>query len=143
MSIGFDTIEARESGGEYAARVSEMEPRKQGLVPRHIPHIVVPVPIREVGDFVRDAVRGTSIVNPFVQIYVGWALFTPHLRFTSVDDGHTRIELDLVGPRIAEVLLHAQRLGEIDRFFVAMGDELACRKRRNSPRSVEGTSPQD
>jgi hypothetical protein len=119
--------------------VSEIEPHKpakKAVAPRHIPQEVVPVPLDEVRDFVRNALRGTSLADPVVQVLAGWAFFEPHLRFTSVDATHTRIELDVVGTvRGAETLLFAQRRGEIDRFFVAIQDELDRREQpqRKSP----------
>ncbi|WP_229715248.1 hypothetical protein [Subtercola lobariae] len=113
-----------------------MEPRKhpkKELAARHAPQLVVPVPFDEVRDFVRRAVKGTSLVDPFAQVLGGYALFEPHLRYTAVDETHTRIELDVVG-RIpgAETLLFTRRVGEIDRFFVAMQDELDRQKRCRS-----------
>jgi hypothetical protein len=119
--------------GDYAASVSEMEPHrrpKKEVAPRHIPQEVVPVAFDEVRDLVRDALRGTSLVDPVVQVAAGWAFFEPHLRFTPVDATHTRIELDLVGKvGGAETLLFVQRRAEIDRFFVAIQDELDRRER--------------
>lgn len=89
------------------------------------------MPFDEVRDFVRDALRGTSLTNPYLALaWSGWAFFKPYLRFTPVDATHTRIELDVVGTvRGVEILLHAQRLGAIDRFFVAIQDELDRRDR--------------
>lgn len=114
--------------------VSRIEPQKRPkkeAAPRHIPQEVVPVPVDEVRDFVRDALRGTSLTDPYLAlVWPGWAFFEPYLRFTPVDATHTRIELDVVGTvRGAEILLHAQRLGAIDRFFVAIQDELDRRDR--------------
>ena len=113
--------------------MSELEPQKppkKEVAPRHIPQVVVPVPLDQVRGFVRDALRGTSITDPIPNLLSGWALFEPHVRFTSVDAAHTRIELDVVGiVRGAEALLYVQRRGEIDRFFVAIQDELDRRER--------------
>jgi hypothetical protein len=113
--------------------VSELEPQKRPkkeIAPRHIPQEVVPVPFDEVRDFVRDALKGTSLVDPLASTLSGWAFFEPHLRFTSVDATHTRIEIDVVGiVRGAETLFFVQRRGEIDRFFVAIQDELDRRER--------------
>ncbi|WP_431221355.1 hypothetical protein [Leifsonia xyli] len=83
------------------------------------------MPYEEVQDFVRDAITGTSLRDPFAQILGGYAFFQPQLRFVRVDETHTRIEFDAVG-RVggAETLLYTRRLGEIDRFFVALRDEL-------------------
>jgi len=54
----------------------------------------------------------------------------PQLRFTPLDATHTRIEIDVVERmRGAETLLFVQRRGEIDRFFVAIQDELDRRER--------------
>ena len=124
-----------------------MEPQKRwvkksGL--RHIPQVVVPVPMAEARDFVRDALTGTSIVDPFASYLSGWAFFAPYIRFSPVDDSHTRIELNVVGKvRGAETLLFVQRRGEIDRFFVAIQDELDRRNRWLPPPSaadaIEGT----
>jgi hypothetical protein len=92
--------------------------------------VVVPVPIDEVREFVGEALRGTSILDPVAQVAAGWGFFEPHLRFTPVDEAHTRIEIDVVGRvRGAETLLFVQRRGEIDRFFVAIQDELDRRER--------------
>jgi hypothetical protein len=80
--------------------VSELEPLKhpkKEVAPRHIPHVTVPVPADEVRDFVREALRGTSLVDPIASVLSGWVFFEPHLRFTRVDAEHTRIELDVVG----------------------------------------------
>jgi hypothetical protein len=119
--------------GDYAAPVSELEPKKhpkKELAPRHIPQVVVPVPLGEVRDFMQDALRGTSLVDPLVQVAAGWVFFEPHVRFTPVDAAHTRIELDVAGKvRGAETLLFVRRRGEIDRFFVAIQDELDRRAR--------------
>jgi hypothetical protein len=123
--------------------VSELEPRKtrnprsfrkNALVPRHIPSEVVPVPFEEVETFVRDALRGTSLRDPLAQILGGYALFAPHLHFVPVDESHTRVEFDAVG-RVggAETLLYTRRLGEIDRFFVALRDELDRREQQRRP----------
>ena len=132
--------------------MSELEPRKRGrlrtsrskaIVPRHIPSEVVPVPFEEVQDFVRDALRGTSLRDPFAQILGGYALFKPQLRFVRVDETHTRVEFDALG-RVggAEALLYTRRLGEIDRFFVALQDELDRREQRHRPptggQAIEG-----
>jgi hypothetical protein len=64
--------------------MSELEPQKnpkKEVATRHIPQEIVPVPIAEVRDFVHDAVRGTSLVNPLTQALAGWVFFEPHLRF--------------------------------------------------------------
>ena len=113
--------------------MSELEPHKRPkreVAPRHIPQVVVPVPFEEARDFVRQALRGTSLIDPVAQVAAGWVFFEPHLRFTAVDATHTRIELDVVGRvRGAETLLYVRRIGEIDRFFVAIQDELDRRER--------------
>jgi hypothetical protein len=113
--------------------VSEIEPQKgakKDVAPNHIPNEVVPVPFDEVPEFVRDALGGTSLVNPIASALSGWLFFEPHLRFTPVDASHTRIELDLVEKEHgAETLLFVQRRAEIDRFFVALQDELDRRER--------------
>lgn len=96
------------------------------------------MPLAEARDFVRDALTGTSIVDPVARYYGGWLLFEPHLRFTAVDATHTRIELDVVGSKVAETLLFQQRRGEIDRFFVALQDELDRRARWDPPPPVGG-----
>lgn len=117
--------------------MSELEPRKhpkKDVAPRHIPQVVVPVPFEEVRDFVRRALTGTSLLDPLAQVASGWVFFEPYLRFTPVDASHTRIELDVVGKvRGAEILLFVQRRGEIDRFFVAIQDELDRRDRWRRP----------
>jgi hypothetical protein len=110
-----------------------MEPHKRPkreVAPRPIPQVVVPVAFDEVRQFTRDALTGTSILNPFAQFATGWLFFEPHVRFTPVDPTHTRIELDVTG-KVAgvETLLFVQRRGEIDRFFVAIQDELDRRDR--------------
>ena len=118
---------------DYAAIVSEIEPQKPSkkvVAPRHIPQEVVPVPLDEVRELVHDAVRASSLVNPITVALSGWMFFEPYLRFTAVDATHTRIELDLVGTvGGAETLLYVQRRAEIDRFFVAIQDELDRRER--------------
>jgi hypothetical protein len=117
----------------YAAAVSELEPQKRPkkeIAPGHIPQVVVPVPLDDVRGFVRDALRGTSLLDPVANALSGWAFFEPYLRFSSVDATHTRIELAVVGAlRGVEILLFAQRRAEIDRFFVAIQDELDRRER--------------
>lgn len=117
----------------YAAAVSELEPQKRPkkrLARRHIPQVVVPVPFDEAQEFVHDAVMGTSLNNFVAQAYGGWALFGPRIRLTPVDDEHTLIELDGArNVRGMETMLHAQRLGEVHRFFIAYEDELARRER--------------
>ena len=109
-----------------------MQPRKppgKAVEPKHIPQEVVPVPFDEVREFVYDALMGTSLVDPVTQVLTGWMLFEPHLRFTPVDATHTRIELDVAGKmRGVDTLFFAQRRGEIDRFFVALHDELDRRE---------------
>jgi hypothetical protein len=121
--------------------VSELEPqkrRKKDVAPRHIPQEIVPVPIDEVRAFVHDALRGTSITDPFASTLAGWGLFEPHVRYTAVDETHTRIELDVVGSvRGVETLMFNQRRAEIDRFFVALQDELD-RRERWGPRRAPG-----
>jgi hypothetical protein len=123
--------------------VSELEPRKnriprsfrkKAVVSRHIPSEVFPVPFEDMENFVRDALRGTSLRDPFAQILGGYVFFAPQLRFVPVDDGHTRVEFDAVG-RVggAATLLYTRRLGEIDRFFVALRDELDRREPRRRP----------
>jgi hypothetical protein len=111
-----------------------MEPRKppkKEVASRRIPQTVVPVPFDDVREFVRDALRGTSLVGPVVRVIAGWSFLEPRLRFTPVDATHTRIELDVVGTaRGAEILLFPQRRAEIDRFFVALQDELDRREQR-------------
>ena len=117
---------------EYAPTVSEIEPSKhpkREVASKHIPQVVVPVPPGEVREFMRDALRGTSIADPIAGALSGWMLFEPHVRFTRVDDSHTRIEIDVVGSRTAETFLFNQRRAEIDRFFVAIQDELDRRER--------------
>jgi hypothetical protein len=113
--------------------VTELEPRKHSkkeVGPRHIPQLVVPVPVGEVRDFVHDALKGTSLADPIAGALSGWMFFQPHLRFTPEDETHTRIEIDVVGAVPgAETLFFVQRRGEIDRFFVAMQDELDRRER--------------
>jgi hypothetical protein len=129
---------------DYAAPVSELEPQKRpknDVAPRHIPQVVVPVPFDEVRGFVRDALRGTSLVDPIASALSGWAFFEAHLRFTAVDAAHTRIELDVAGTvRGVEALLFVQRRGEIHRFFVAIEDELARRERWRPRPPAGGTS---
>lgn len=124
--------------------MSELEPPKRPkkeVEPRHSPQVVVPVPIGDVRDFVRGALRGTSLVDPVASALSGWVFFEPHLRFTSVDAAHTRIELDVVGTaRGAETLLFVQRRAEIHRFFVAIQDELD-RRERWRPHPPTGGTP--
>lgn len=124
--------------------MSEIEPHgrpKKEVARGHIPQVVVPVPIEEVREFTRDAIKGTSLLNPYVQLAEGWALFEPRVRFTPVDAAHTRIELDVAGKvRGIETLLFVQRRGEIDRFFVAIQDELD-RRERWRPKPPSGRTP--
>jgi hypothetical protein len=121
--------------------VNELEPHKhpkREVAPRHIPEVVVPVPMDDVRQFVHDALSRTGLFNPFVQVYAGWAFFEPHVRFTPVDATHTLIELDVTGRAPgADTLLFVQRRGEIDRFFVAIQDELDYRERWRSPQGDE------
>jgi len=117
----------------YARAMRDLEPQhgpKKEVAPRHIPQLVVPIPSDEVRDFVRDALKGTSLTDPFASALSGWMFFEPHLRFTPVDATHTRIEIDVVG-RVAgaEAVLYVRRRAEIDRFFVAIQDELDRRNR--------------
>lgn len=123
--------------------MSELEPAESGkkvVAPRHIPQTVVPIPFDEARDFVRDALRGTSLADPVASALSGWLFFEPLLRFTPVDATHTRIEIDVVG-RVqgAETLLFVRRRGEIDRFFVAIQDELDRRNRWN-PKPAPGSA---
>jgi hypothetical protein len=124
--------------------VSELEPQKRlknEVAARHIPQVVVPVPFHEVRDFVRDALSGTSLVDPLASALSGWLFFEPHLRFTPVDATNTRIEIDVVGTvHGAETLLFARRRGEIDRFFVAIQDELDRRDRWRPQPPLHGTA---
>jgi len=113
--------------------MSELEPHKRPkkeVAPRHIPQLVVPVPIDEIRAFMHDALHGTSIMDPLASYFSRWLFFEPHLRYTAVDQTHTRIEIDVVGlfPG-AKTLLFVERRGEIDRFFVAIQDELDRRNR--------------
>ena len=127
--------------------MSELEPTKRAkkeVAPRHIPQLVVPVPIADVREFMHDALRGTSIADPIASALSGFAFFEPHVRFTPVDGTHTRIEIDVVGTPATEMLLFVQRRGEIDRFFVAIQDELDRRNRwlpkpPADDRSIEGS----
>lgn len=121
--------------------MSELEPPRgptKGVAPRHIPQVVVPVPIGEARDFVREALHGTGFVNPVSRAVSGWALFKPFIRFTAEDADHTRIELDVVQvvPG-ADLWLFNQRRGEIHRFFVAIEDELDRRARWRSQASLD------
>jgi hypothetical protein len=103
---------------------------KKEVAPRHIPQVVVPVALGEVRGFVRDALKGTSLIDPIARYFSGWTFLAPYVRFSPVDATHTCIEVDVVGTaRGAEALLFAQRRGEIDRFFVAIQDELDRRHR--------------
>jgi len=129
---------------DYASTVGYLEPKKglrKEVAPRRIPQVVVPVSFEDVREFTRDALRGTSLLDPIASAFSGWAFFEPHIRFTSLDAEHTRIELDVVGTiRGAEALLSVQRRGEIDRFFVAIQDELDRRERWRS-RPPAGFAP--
>jgi hypothetical protein len=119
---------------------SGKRPKKE-VAPRHIPQMVVPVPLGEVRDFVREALKGTSLRDPIASALSGWLFFEPHLRFSPVDATHTRVEIDVVGivPG-AETLLFVQRRGEIDRFFVAIQDELDRRDRWQLKPSTDHTA---
>lgn len=124
--------------------MSELEPRKHSkgvAVPRHIPQVVVPVPPDQVREFVRKALKGTSIGDPVVSTISGWGFFKPLIRFTPVDGMHTLIELDVVGQvRGAETFLFQQRRAEIDRFFVAIQDQLDREERWTRPRPDDPTA---
>ncbi|WP_085370844.1 hypothetical protein [Leifsonia sp. NCR5] len=113
--------------------MSKIEPHRgpgRDAAQRHIPQVVVPIAPEHAADFLRDALKGTSLVDPFAQLASGWVFFEPHVRFTAVDATHTRIELDVTGRmRGVETLLFVRRRGEIDRFFVAIQDELDRRER--------------
>jgi len=117
--------------------VSELEPRKRrkkAVVPRRIPSEVVPVPPAQARDFVRDALKGTSLRDPFAQLLSFELVFEQRVRYVPVDETHTRIEFDAVGQLPgADVLMYTRRLGEIDRFFVALHDELDRRARHRRP----------
>ncbi len=123
--------------------MSELEPRKRPKKDvvskeRHIPQLVVPVPLSEVRDFLRDALSGTSIADPVSSVLSGFAAFAPRLRYTAIDDTHTKIEIDLVNRfRGADVMFFQARRGEIDRFFVAVQDELARRAKWAPATSAE------
>jgi hypothetical protein len=113
--------------------MSELEPRKRRgreVATRRIPQEIIPVPIAEAREFVRDAVSGTNLTARVPRFLSGWAFFEPLVRFTAVDAGHTRVELDIAGTRRgAEIFLYPQRRAEIHRFFVALQDELDRRER--------------
>jgi hypothetical protein len=120
-----------------------MKPQKRPnrqVAPKHTPQEILPVPFEEVHEFVRDALRGTSLVDPFANALAGWAVFTPHVRYTPVDSTHTRIEIDVTSKVTgAESFMFVQRRAEIDRFFVALQDELDRRERwRPQPPSEGG-----
>jgi hypothetical protein len=114
--------------------MGELEPRrhpKKAVQARRMPSEVVPVPVEDVPDFVREALQGTSLRDPFAQLASGWFLFDTKLRFVPVDATRTRIEFDAVGKVPgADVLLYTRRLGEIHRFFLALEDELDRREER-------------
>lgn len=133
MTIDIVRGDLARGGRAYSHPVSEIEARmraKGEVAPRHIPQVVVPVAPEEAREFLRDALSQTGLFNPFIQVYAGWMFFEPHVRFTAVDATHTLIELDLTGRvRGAETFLSPQRRGEIDRFFVAIQDELDRRER--------------
>lgn len=122
--------------------MSEIEPRKRPkheVAPRHIPNEIVPVPFDEAPGLVRAALKGTSLVDPIASAYAGWLFFEPHLRFTPVDETHTRIEIDVVETvHGAVMLMFNQRRAAIDRFFVAIQDELDRRERWRPPPPVVG-----
>ncbi|MFF9562353.1 hypothetical protein ACF1AJ_03300 [Leifsonia sp. NPDC014704] len=122
--------------------MSELEPRKRrkkAVVPRRIPSEVLPVPPAQARDFVRDALKGTSLRDPFAQLLSLALVFEQRVRFVPVDETHTRFEFDAVGQISgADVLMYTRRLGEIDRFFVALHDELDRRERHHRPDTVDG-----
>ncbi|WP_434317672.1 hypothetical protein [Leifsonia sp. P73] len=119
--------------------MSELEPQrhaKKAVQARRMPSEVVPVPVEEVPDFIRDALKGTSLLDPFAQLASGWFLFDAKLSFEPVDATHTRIGFDAAGKvGAADVLLYTRRLGEIHRFFVALQDELDRREERAARRT--------
>jgi hypothetical protein len=111
--------------------------RRRELAPRHIPHVDVPIPIGEAREFLRDALRGTSIVDPVARLITSRWMFEPHVRFTELDEGSTRIELDMTALTPGAMsLLYPARRAEIDRFFIAIDDELDRRRDRESRRGI-------
>ncbi len=69
-------------------------------------------------------------VSLLLSVFALDLFFEPYLRFTPVDTTHTLVELDLVAQaRGSNTLLYPQRRAEIDRFFVAIQDELDRRER--------------
>jgi hypothetical protein len=117
----------------YDAHVTELESGGRGkkvVGTHHVPQVVVPIPFEEVREFVRHALRGTSLIDPVAQVFTGWVVFSPHLRFTRVDDNRTLIEIDVSSNRRGvQTFMFVQRRAEIDRFFVAIQDELDRRER--------------
>jgi hypothetical protein len=122
--------------------VGDLEPRKRrrrDVVPAALPSVVVPIPLGDARGFVHDALHGTSIADPFANFLSGWMFFEPRVRYTAEDASHTRIELDLAATRPgANALLYPQRRAEIDRFFVALDDELDRRERWRPRPALEG-----
>ena len=129
--------------------MSELEPRhpsKKRVAPRHVPELVVPVPIEGVRQLVEDATRGTTLSTILGRFYTGWMLLDMKLRVAPVDAVHTRIEIEVTaGDGLPEALLYQQRRSMIDRFFVAIRDELNRRARWQYPQAPaaleEGRDP--
>ncbi|MBX3098755.1 MAG: hypothetical protein KF761_04180 [Salinibacterium sp.] len=116
--------------------MSEMEPRQptEGEVaPKRFPQEVVPVPIEDLRELLVEATRNTTLTTFFGQFYTGWMLLDMKLRVTPVDSGHTRIEVEVTGKNgMFDTLLFVQRRSAIDRFFVAIQDEVDRRARWRS-----------
>ena len=112
---------------DYAAAVSELEPRhpsKKQVAPKHVPQLVVPVPIEKVRAMVRDATRDSTL-NSFGRIYGGWLLGGVRMRLSPADALHTRIEIEVNSRgKVLDTLGHQQNRAMVDRFFVAIQDEL-------------------
>jgi len=118
---------------DYAAAVSELEPRhpsKKQVAPKRVPQLVVPVPVEEVEELVQDAARDTTLTTILGRIYAGWMASGMRLRVTQIDRESTRIEIEVASNgRLLDTLLYQQNRSMVDRFFVAIQDELDRRAR--------------
>jgi len=117
----------------YAAAVSDLErrhPSKNEVAQEHVPQLVVPVPVEEVRAMVSDETRDTTLTSYFGRYCAGWLLTGMRLRMTPVDSAHTRIEIEVASNgKVLDVLLYQQNRSMVDRFFVAIQDELDRRAR--------------
>ena len=113
--------------------MSELEPRhpsKKQVAPKHVPQLVVPVPVQEIQELVRDAARDTTLTTILGRVYAGWMASGMRLRVTPIDGESARIEIEVASNgRLLDTLLYQQNRSMVDRLFVAIQDELDRRAR--------------